>query len=164
MIWLQPTLSNSFTSECQMCCCCSVTKSCLTLCDPMDCSTPGYSVLHYLSVCLNSCPLSLWCYLMTLHIRQPKYWSFSFSISPSNAYSGLIFFRIDYFDLLAVQGTLKSLLQHHNSKTSVLQCLVFFMVQLSYPYMTNGKIIALTIWTFSAKWCLCFLIHCLALS
>ena len=83
-----------------------------------------------------------------LHIRWPKYWSFSFSISPSNKYSGLISFSIDWFDLLAVQGTLKSLLQHHNSKASVLWCSTFFMVQLSNPYMTTGKTIALTRWTF----------------
>ena len=74
-----------------------------------------------------------------LHIRWPKYWSFSFNISPSSEYSGLISFRFDWFDLLAVQGTLKSLLQHHNSKTSILWCSAFFMVQLSYPYMTTGS-------------------------
>ena len=78
-----------------------------------------------------------------LRIRWPKYWSFN--ISPSNEYSGLISFRMDWFDLLAVQGTLKSLLQHHSSKTSVLWCLAFFMVQLSHPYMTSGKTTALTI-------------------
>ena len=77
-----------------------------------------------------------------LHIRRPKYWSFSFSISPSNEYSGLISFRIDWFDLLAVQGTLKSLLQHHSSKPSILQPSAFFMVQLSHPYITTGKNIA----------------------
>ena len=81
-----------------------------------------------------------------LHIRWPKCWSFS--ISPSNKYSVLIPFRIDWFDLLAVQGTLKSLLQHHSSKASILQCLAFFIVQLSHPYMTTRKTIALTIWTF----------------
>ena len=86
-----------------------------------------------------------------LHIRWPKYWSFSFSISPSNEYSGLISFRIDWFDLLAVQGTLRSLLQHHSSKASTLQCSAFFMVQLSHPYMTTGKAIALSIWTFVSK-------------
>ena len=86
-----------------------------------------------------------------LHIRWPKYWSFSFSISPSNEYSGLISFRIYWFDLLAVQGTLKSLLQHHSSKTSVVWCSAFFTVQLSYPYMTIGKAIALTIQTFVRK-------------
>ena len=86
-----------------------------------------------------------------LHIRWTQYWSFSFSISPSNEYSGLISFRIDWFDLLAVQGTLKSLLQHHSSKASVFQCPVFFMVQLLHPYMTTGKTIALTIWTFVGK-------------
>ena len=74
-----------------------------------------------------------------LHIRWPKFWSFSFSISPSNEYSGLISFRMDWLDLLAVQGTLKSLLQHHSSKASILQCSAFFIVQLSYPYMTTGK-------------------------
>ena len=86
-----------------------------------------------------------------LRIRWPKYWSFSFSISPSNDYSGLISFRIDWFDLFAVQGTLKSLLQHHSSKASILWCSAFFMVQLSHPFMTNGKNIALTIWTFVSK-------------
>ena len=86
-----------------------------------------------------------------LYIRWPKYWSFSFSISPSNEYSGLISFRMDWLDLLAVQGTLKSLLQHHSSKASILQCSAFFMVQLSYPYMTTGKTIALTRWTFVSK-------------
>ena len=86
-----------------------------------------------------------------LHIRWPKNWSFSFSISPSNEYSGLISFRIDYFDLLAVQGILKSLLQHHNSKASVLRRSAFFMVQLSHPYMTTGKTIALPRWTFVGK-------------
>ena len=84
-------------------------------------------------------------------IRWPKYWTFSFSISPSNEYSGLISLRIDCFDLLAVQGTLKSLLQHHDSKASILQCSAFFMVQLLHPYMTTEKTIALTIWTFSGK-------------
>ena len=83
-----------------------------------------------------------------LRIRWPKYWSFSVSISPSNEHSGLISFRMDWLDLLAVQGTLKSLLQHHSSKASVLRCSAFFMVQLSHPYMTTGKIIPLTIHTF----------------
>ena len=86
-----------------------------------------------------------------LHIRWPKYWSFSLCISPSNEYSGLISFKIDWFDLLAVQETLKTLLQHHNSKASVLQHSAFFMVQLSHPYMTTGKTIALTIQTFISK-------------
>ena len=84
-------------------------------------------------------------------IRWTKYWSFSFSISPSNEYSGLISFRIDWFDLLAVQGTLKNLVQHHSSKASVLQQSAFFMVQLSHPYITTGKNIALTIWIFVGK-------------
>ena len=86
-----------------------------------------------------------------LCIRWPKYWSFSFSISPSNEYPGLISFRIDWLDLLAVQGTLKSLLQHHGSKASVFQCSTFFIVQLSHPYMTTGKTIALTRRTFVGK-------------
>src|SRR5574340_1148631 len=88
---------------------------------------------------------------LALHIRWPKYWSFSFSISPSNAYSRLIFFRISWFDLLAVQGTLKSLLQHHSLEASVLRCSAFFTVQLSHPYMTTGKTIALTRRTFVGK-------------
>ena len=86
-----------------------------------------------------------------LHIRWPKYWSFSFSIDPSSEYSGLISFRTDWFDLLAVQGTLKSLLQHHSSKASILQCSAFFMVQLSHPYRTIGKTTALTRRTFVRK-------------
>ena len=86
-----------------------------------------------------------------IRIRWPKYWSFSFSISPSNEYSGLISFRINRFDLLAVQGTLKSLLQHHNLKSSTLWCSAFLMVQLSDPYTTTGKTIALIIWTFVSK-------------
>ena len=86
-----------------------------------------------------------------LCIRWPKYWSISFSISPTNEYSGLISFRIDWFDLLAVQGTLKSLLQHHSSKASNLQCSAFFIVQLSHPYMATGNTIALTRWTFISK-------------
>ena len=86
-----------------------------------------------------------------LHIRCPEYWSFSFSISPSNEYSGLIFFRMGWLDLLAVQGALKSLLQHHRSKASILWCSAFFMVQISHPYMTTGKTIALTRWTFVGK-------------
>ena len=87
----------------------------------------------------------------SLHIRRPKYWSFSFSISPSSEYSGLISFRMDWLDVLAVQGTLKSLIQHHGSKASILRCSAFFLVQLSHPYMTPGKTIALTRWTFIGK-------------
>ena len=85
------------------------------------------------------------------HVRWPKYWSFSFSISPSNEHTGLISFRMDWLDLLAVQGTLKSLLQHHSSKASVLRHSAFFTVQISHPYMTTGKTIALTRWTFVGK-------------
>ena len=87
----------------------------------------------------------------TLRMRWPKYCNFSFSISPLNEHPGLISFRMDWLDLLAVQGTLKSLLQHHSSKPSIFQCSAFFTVQLSHPYMTTGKIIALTIWTFVGK-------------
>ena len=86
-----------------------------------------------------------------LHIRWPKYWSFSFSISPSNEHPGLISFTMDWLDLLAVQGTLKSLLQHHSSKASILQCSASFIVELSHPYMTTGKTIGLTRWTFVGK-------------
>ena len=87
----------------------------------------------------------------TFHMRWPKYWSFSFNISPSNEHPGLISFRMDWLDLLAVQGTLRSLLQHHSSKASVLRCSAFFTVQLSHPYVTTGKTIALTRWTFVGK-------------
>ena len=157
----------------QFCSCFSVTKSWPTLCDPMDCSTPGFSVQHYhwefpqthvhwVSDVIQplSSPLLLpsifpgirvFSNESVLCIRWPKYWSFSFSITSFNEYSGLISFRIDWFDLLAVQGTLKSLLQHHSSKTSVLWCSAFFMVQLSHLYMTIGKTIALTIQTFVRK-------------
>ena len=160
------------------------TRSSPALCDLMDCSTPSSSLLQSSRVCSNSCPLSRWCDLTIsssvtpfscclqsfpaseslpmncLHIRWPKYWNFSFRISPSNEYSGLISFRIDWFDLLAVQGTLKSLLQHHNSKASVLWCSAFFMMKFSHLYRTTGKPIVLTIGPLLAKWCLCFLICC----
>ena len=136
-------------------------------------------------VCSNSCPLSWWCHSTisssaalfsscpqsfpvsvfssesALRIRWPKYWSFSFSICPSNEYSGLISFRNDWFDLPAVQGTLKSLPQHHNSKASILRHSAFFMVQLSHLYMTSGKTIALTILTFVGKMMSLLLMHCL---
>ena len=91
-----------------------------------------------------------------IRIKWPKYWSFSFSISPTNEYSGLTPFRIDWFDLLAVQGTLKSLFQHHSSKELILQHSAFFIVQLSHPYMTTGKNVVLTRWIFVGKECLCF--------
>ena len=96
-----------------------------------------------------------------LRIRWPKYWSFTFSISPFNEYPGLISFRIDWFVL---QGTLRSLLQHHNSKASILQCSAFFMIQLSHLYMTTGKTLALTVWTFIGKVMFLLLIQCLGLS
>ena len=94
-----------------------------------------------------------------LHMRWPKYWSFSFSISLSNEHPGLISLRMDWLDLLPVQGTLKSLLQHHSSKASIFQCSAFFIVQLSHPYMTTGKTIALTRWTFVDLWCCVVILH-----
>ena len=142
--------------------CCSVAQSCLTLCNPMDCSTPGFPVILYLpefaqthvhwidDAIQPSHPLSslspptsvfpsirVFSNESACPIRWPNYWSFSFSISPSEEYSGLISFRIDWFDLLAVQGTLKSLLQQHSLKASVIQCIAFFMVQLSHDYWKN---------------------------
>ena len=147
----------------------SVAQSCLTLCDPMDCSKLGFPVYHQLpelaqthdvhqvsDAIQSSHPLSspspifnpsqhkVFSNESVLRIRWPNYWSFSFTNSPSNEYSGWISFRMDWLDLLAVQGTLKSLLQHHSSKASILQCPAFFIVQLSHPYMTIGKTIALT--------------------
>ena len=151
-------------------------QSCLTLWDPMDCSTPGFPVhlefweftrTHVRRVgdaIQPSHPLSspsppafhisqhqVFSYDSVLNIRWPKYGSFSFSISPSNEYSGMISFRMNWLDLLVVQRTHKSLLQHHSSKASILQCSVFFIVQLSYPYMTTGKTIAFTRQTFVGK-------------
>ena len=108
----------------------------------------GHSLLLLSSICPR---IRVFSKESVLHIRWPKYWSFSFSISPSNEYSGLISFKMDWFDLLAVQGTLKSLIQHHSLKASVLRCSAFFMVQLSHPYMTTGKNIALTRQTFVGK-------------
>ena len=154
----------------------SVAQSCLTLCDPMDCSTPGFLAHHQLLELVQthdhqvgdaiqpSHPLSspsspafnlsqhqVFSNESVLCIRWPKYWSFSFKTSPSNEYSGLISFRMDWLDLLAVQGTLKSLLQHHSSKALILRHSAFFIVQLSHPYVTTGETIALTRWTFFAK-------------
>ena len=154
----------------------SVTQSCLALYDPMNHSTPGLPVHHKLLEFTNLMPIEsvipsshlILCRPLlllppippsirvfssepTLHLRWPKYWSFSFSISPCNECPGLISFRMDWLDLLAVQGTLKSLLQHHSSKESVFQCSAFFTVQLSHPYMTTGKTIALTRRTFVGK-------------
>ena len=112
--------------------------------------TISSSVIPF-SSCLQSVPASVSSSESIFHIRWPNYWSFSFSISPSNEYSGLISFRMEWLDLLAVQGTLKSLFQHHSSKVSVLQHSAFFMVHLSHPYMTTGKTIALTTQTLLAK-------------
>ena len=142
----------------------------------MDCSTSGFPVHHQLPELAQTqviksvmpsnhlilcCPLFLLPSILpsirgfsnesVLHIRWPEYWRFSFSISPSNECSIPISFRMDWLHLLAAQGTLKSLIQHHSSKTSVLQCSAFFIVQLSHPYMTIGKSIALTRWTFVGK-------------
>ena len=149
----------------------SVAQSCLTLCDSIDCNTPGFSVCYQLQSSFKLMSIEsvmpsnqlILCYPLlllpsifpsikvfsnesALRIRWPKYWRFSFSISPSNEYSGLISFRMDWLDLLAVQGTLKNLLQHHSSKASILWHSAFFIVQLSHPYMTTGKTIALTRW------------------
>ena len=157
----------------------SVSQSCPTLCDPMEGSMegsmPGFLVHHQLpeltqthvylvdDVIQTSHPLSspsppalfpsirVFSNESALRIRWPKYWSFSFSISPSSEQPGLISFRIDWLGLLAIQGILKSLLQHHSSKASILRRSAFFIVQLSHPYMTTGKIIALTRWTFVDK-------------
>ena len=113
---------------------------------------PSISSVQFRSVA-QSCPTlcRVFSNELTLHIRWPKYWSFSYSISSSNEYSGLITFRIDWFDLLGVQGTLKGLLQHHSLKVSVLWCSAFFMVQFSHPYMTTEKTIALTRQTYVSK-------------
>ena len=153
--------------------CCSFAQLRPTLCDPMDCSMPGFTiswmVLNLMSIksVMPSNHLVLYCSLLflpsifpsirvlskesALHIRCPKYWSFSFSISPSNKYSGLISFRTDWLDLLSVQRTLKSLLQHHSSKALILQHSAFFIIQFSHLYISTGKTIALTIQTFVSK-------------
>ena len=114
-----------------------------------DAIQPSHSVVPFSS----SIPLSIRVFSnkSILCMRWPKYWSFSLSTSPSNEHPGLIYFRMDWFHLLAVEGTLKSLIQHHSSKASILQCSVFFMVQFLHPYMTTGKTIALTRWTFVGK-------------
>ena len=145
------------------------------LCNPMDRSTAGLPIYHHsrsllklmsiesvtpsnhLILCHPLLLLSVFLSIRVISnesfvlIRWPTYWSFGFSINPSNEYSGLISFRMDWFDLLVVQGTLKSPLQHHSSKASILQCSASFIVQLSHPYMTTGKTIALTRWTFVGK-------------
>ena len=171
--WLKRLSSSSSSSNSNS----SVTQLCPTLGDPMDCNMPGFPYHHQLPETTQThvhrvgdaisnhlilcCPLLLLPSIFPstrvfsneplLYIRWPKYWSFSFSISHSNEYSGLISFRIDWLDLLAVQGTLKSLLQHHSSKASILQRSAFFMVQLSHPYMTIGQTIALTRQIFADK-------------
>ena len=154
----------------------SVTQSCPTLCDPMNHSTPGFPVHHQLqefiqTQCIKlvmpsshlilghpllllpliSSSIRVFSNESTFHMSWPMYWSFTFSVSPSNDHPGLISFRMDWLDLLAVLRTLKSLLQHHSSNTSILWCSAFFMVQLSHPYMTTGKTIALTRRTFVGK-------------
>ena len=164
---LYPSVSQSVSS---------VSESCTTLCDPINGSMPGLPVHHQLPEftqtqvhrvsdaiqpshpLLSPSPPALNLSQhqglfneLALHIRWPKYWSFSFSISPSKEHPGLISFRMDWLDLLAGQGTLKNLLQHHSSKASILRRSAFFTVQLSHPYMTTGKTIALTRWTFVDK-------------
>ena len=153
----------------------SVAQSRRTLCDPMNCNTAGLPVHHQFpeftqthvhqvsdaiqpSLCnplllLPSIPSSIRVFSneSTLCMRWPKYWSFTFSISPSKEIPELISFRMDWLDLLAVQGTLKSLLQQHSSKASILQCSAFFIVQLSHPYITTGKTTPFTIWNLGAK-------------
>ena len=154
----------------------SVTQSCPTLCNTMNHNTPGLPVHHQLPeltqthvhrvgdaiqpshpllapspLALNPPQNRVFSNESTLHINWPKYWSFSFSISPSNEHPGLISFRVDWLDLPAVQGTLKSLLQHHSSKASIFRCSAFFPVQLLHPYMTTGKTIALIRQTFVGK-------------
>ena len=154
----------------------SITQSCLTLCDPMNRSTPGIPIHHQLpeftqthvhrvrdaiqpshpwsspsSPALNPSQHQSLFHESTLRMRWPKYWSFSFSIIPSKEHPGLISFRMDWTDLLAVQGTLKSLLQHHSSNASILRHSAFFTVQLSHPYIAPGKTIALTSRTFVGK-------------
>ena len=170
---LQCVLVSRRTAKWIIFCCCSVAQSWLTLCNPMDCSTPGFPVLHRLlefthtyvhwvgdaiqpsHLCLSLLLPSIFPSIkvisneLALGTKCPKYWSFS--ISPSNEYSGLISFRMDWFDLPAVQGTLKSLLQYHSAEASILRRSAFFIVQLSHPYMTNEKTIALTIWSFVGK-------------
>ena len=123
----------------------------------------NHLILRHLLLFLPSIFPSIWVFSneSALCIRWPEYWSFSFSISPSNEYSALISFRMDWLDLLAVQGTLKSLLQHHSSKASILQCSALFIVQLSHPYMTTGKTIALTRQSFVGKVMSLLLICCL---
>ena len=116
-----------------------------------DAIQPSHPLLSPSPSALNLSSIRVFSNESTLHTRWPKYWSFSFSISSSNEYPGLISFRMDWLDLLAIQGTLKSLLQHHSSKTSILRCSAFFTVQLSHPYMTTGKTIALTRRTFVGK-------------
>ena len=170
-------------------CCYSGTQSCPTLCDPMDCSMPGLPVPHHLSefaqghvhcigdaiqpshLLIPSSPSALnlsqhWGLFneLAVRIRWLQYWSFSFNIGPSNNYSGFVSLKIDWFNLPAVQWILRSLLQHHSSKASILWCSAFLMAQLSHPYATPGKTTALTIQTF-VSWVMSLLsTHCLGLS
>ena len=162
--WMTSEILVFKTEESGDICCCSVVQSYPTVCDPMDGSTQGFpsftvswSLFELMSIESKIPPnhliicqpflllpsifpsIRVFPNELALHIRWPKYWSLSFSISPFNEYSGLIPFRIDWFDPLAVQGTLKKILQHHSLKASILRCSAFFMVQFSHPYMTTGK-------------------------
>ena len=138
------------TAACQASCPSPTPGDCSNSCPSSDAIQPSPPLLSSSPPAFNLSQHQGLFQELVLHIRWPKYWSFSFSISSSNEYSGFIAFRIDWFDL-ALQGTLKSLLQHHSSKTSILWRSAFFMVQLPHPYMTTGKIIALTRWTFVTK-------------
>ena len=180
MLWIEKSIKGRLRCGCKWSVN-SVAQLCPTLCNPMDCSTLGLlsitnsqSLLKLMSIksVMPSNHLIFYRSLLllpsilpnirvfsnesTLHMRRPKYWSFSFSIIPSKEHPGLISFRMDWLDLLAVQGTLKSLLQHHSSKASILLHSAFLIVQLWHPYMTTGKTIALTRQTFVGKSCLYF--------
>ena len=142
-----------WTAACQASLCITNSRSLLKLMSIESVMPPNRLILcHPLLFTPSNFPsIRVFSNEVALHIRWLKYWSFSFNISPSNGHSGLVTFRMDWLDLLAVQGTLKSLLHHHNSKVQILQCSAFFIVQLSHPYMTTGKNTALTRWTFVGK-------------
>ena len=155
-----PTICDSWTAVCQASQSFVISWSLLKLMSIESVMPSSYLILCHSLLLLPSNVLSIRVFSseLALHIRWPEYWSFNFSISPSNEYSELISFRVDSFDLLAVRGTLKNLLQHHNWKASILQLSAYIMVHLSHPYMTTGKFIALTVWTLSIRdrnFCIC---------